>query len=111
MYNQPVETFIGEAELLVDDGPQLVYWLFMEPATIATKGTLKIYDGVSTQGKEVARIVTGYGRMHSFFPPIRCSVGLYIYIGVAGGIPLNPIFYPIIHYISYYVPITYKDLC
>jgi len=60
-----------------------VYWIFIEAAALGTKGTVKIYDGVTTQGKEVARLVTGYNRMNSFFPPIRCSVGLYIEINVA----------------------------
>jgi len=86
MYNQPVETYVGTESILVDDGAQLVYWIFVEPTTVATKGTVKIYDGISTQGKEVCRIVTGGARMFPFFPPIRCSVGLYIEINTVNAV-------------------------
>ncbi|GAG61325.1 unnamed protein product [marine sediment metagenome] len=82
MYNQPVETYVGTVSTLVDDGAQLVYWIFVQPTSPGTAATVKIYDGISTQGKEVCRIAVGYGRMNSFFPPIRCSVGLYIEVNV-----------------------------
>lgn len=81
MYNQPVETYVGTSSILVDDGAQLVYWIIVEPTSVHAAGTLLIYDGVSDKGKVVARIKTAYTRIFPFFPPIRCSVGLYISIG------------------------------
>ena len=78
MYNKPVQTDVATADKAFTDEPTLVYWVFIEPLQIGTKGTLKVRDGHSTSDKEVARIVLGNGRMVHFNPPIRCAGGLYV---------------------------------
>lgn len=78
MYNKPVQTEVATADKAITDEPTFLYWIFVEPATIGTKGTVAIRDGHSTSDKEVARIVSGNGRMVHFNPPIRCDAGLYI---------------------------------
>lgn len=78
MYNQPVMTDVKEASALIENEPTLIYWIFVEAATLGTKGTVKIRDGTSTNGKEMARIVAGYNLVSPFYPPIRCAMGVYV---------------------------------
>lgn len=78
MYNKPVETYVGTADKAVTDKPTLVYWIAIEINTPGTMSLLRIRDGFSTSAPVVARLYFAYGRVHSFYPPIRCAHGLYV---------------------------------
>lgn len=72
------ETYVGTGDKAVTDEPTLVYWAWLEPATIATKGTLAIRDGFSASDEEKVRIVDAYGYPRLFNPPVRCAHGLFM---------------------------------
>jgi len=78
MYNKPVEVHYGTADKAVTNKPTLVYWLIPDVATLGTIGTIYVRDGYSTDAPIVAKIATGYSRLHAFFPPFRCAHGLYV---------------------------------
>ena len=78
MTEKVCETYVGTADKAVTDVPTLVYWAWLEPATLATEGTLAIRDGFSASDEERARIVDAYGYPRLFNPPLRCAHGLFM---------------------------------
>lgn len=78
MYNQPIMTEVKTASAVIENEPTLIYWIFIEVNALGTLSGIKIYDGTTAGGKEVARLVVGYNRVNSFFPPIRCDMGVYV---------------------------------
>lgn len=78
MYSKPCMTHVDTESRLIHDQETILYWIFVEPATKATLGTLSIYDGWSAAGVEKCRLVTGEGRLYTFNPPFICNDALYI---------------------------------
>lgn len=78
MYNQPVMTDVKTASAVIENEPTLIYWIFIEVNAVGTLSMLKIYDGTTTGGKEVARLIVADSRVNSFFPPICCDMGVYV---------------------------------
>lgn len=78
MSERYVVSRVATADELFESEPTLIYWVVIEVLQGGSKSTLKIRDGFSTSGKEVARFVTEYSRGFNLFPPIRCASGLYV---------------------------------
>ena len=83
MFKKPVQTHVDTASRLISEQETILYWIFIEPETKATLGTMNIYDGWDAAGTEKCRLVTGEGRLYHFYPPFICNDGLYIVIDAA----------------------------
>lgn len=83
MYEKPCLTHVDTASRLIHDQETILFWIFIEPATKATLGTMNIYDGWDAAGVEKCRLVTGEGRLFTFNPPFICNDALYIVIDQA----------------------------
>lgn len=79
MYSKPCMTHVDTASRLIYDQEAILYWIFVEAATLNTKGTVVIYDGWDTAGVEKCRLVAGYNRITTFYPPFICNDALYIH--------------------------------
>ena len=78
MYSKPCQTHVDTASRLIHDQETILYWIFVEAASLNTKGTLTIYDGWDANGVEKFRHVAGYNRLTTFYPPFICNDALYI---------------------------------
>lgn len=80
MYDEPVMTQCLTEDKVIEDEPTLVYWLIVNGSSMAHRGILSLYDGLSTQGEMIARVETYGACVPVFYPPIRCKHGVYIAI-------------------------------
>ncbi|GAI79706.1 unnamed protein product [marine sediment metagenome] len=78
MYSKPCLTHVDDGNRLIYHQEAILYWIFMEVSVLNAPGTLTIYDGWDAAGVEKFRLIAGYSRIYSFYPPFICNDALYI---------------------------------
>lgn len=73
-----VDTADGALTTIIQKDACKVHWITASVKTLNTKGVIKIYDGLDTNGKLEWQLEAGFSRQNCFCPAICCDYGLTV---------------------------------